>query len=807
MNRSISLARLSLCLALGTISSHAFSQSWSGPSSIEGSSTHGGGEFVPTPDGGNTLLDLVNSCVWETGRTLANSVPQYSVILEQLRAIHPLFAWEMDQELSRLSVCRTENIRPIPLEDRREFTIIRKDRKQLAVRYEQFFVFDETIFETLTPEAQALTIFHEVMHSFVPWQIDARDALLRSIVRGISIISEGHLDADGFEVYLRQAHITRVPTNGNTSREAFSRFVTLQQERMNSGKALNDLSIEDAIKIYSTLVGIQLDQHSITRELFQLASQKTSQHLAELMSRRDVNAVLALVDEGLSVNTPLPAFPVTINNRAFNINSILKLAIIIDRYDIVDTLLQREELDPMDTIPLLFALNQHRVALQVAQHRNWNRENISSFLTQISDLELLQELLPVIVSEEYLRNLDIGTTASLWDSVLSAPSSEHPEAREMVIQYLVDNGLKTWVSIDLINYNGGYTHSHRYSVFGFSAQRQNVPALKVLIPTLPERDLLEGKLLTRRQSEYDHHNMVLLNPLQLIEDSNVLLEVLNLYRSYAPHALDVLLSHDEETILNTSWHPSTLQKLAISLFRHAPSSVDRAPLREMISTLAQEIPNLVLSRVTIDTLLLSGEWSLLQSLLSLKQQTLEESKPLTLTVLGFLLHEDEANEDDVVHFARILQSLNTRSDVSEEEKRLLLRALYNELNEGNYLQHSLSRILWGDNGSYFYRDEQPGLGFLMPMLHSANGFEFFKQSLPLDMMYALEAMYSSLSTENAWSVIVFNETVSTLSHANRRYNDTTSSTNRALLTHFYSRHFDYRCRPIRRGHCKWVEKD
>jgi hypothetical protein len=186
------LIRMLMILCLSIV--HGYAQSGSGVR---------GGALIIDVDNDINLLDLNKDyiCEWKTGSDLLLENPKLNDLINSIAKNHWYFALDFKQELKALNFCFTEHLFPYSLYE--HYTGI-KNPAFLPYTFQIGFRINETVYiskhkyeilgghdfdEKLT--RQAMTISHEVLHSYFPMRVENRALKLRSFNYFISNILRG----------------------------------------------------------------------------------------------------------------------------------------------------------------------------------------------------------------------------------------------------------------------------------------------------------------------------------------------------------------------------------------------------------------------------------------------------------------------------------------------------------------------------------------------------------------------------------------------------------------------------------------
>lgn len=176
----------------------------------------GGGRTIDI-NGRRALMDLVGNktCFWREGGDVAKETPSYAAIIETLREVHWYMASLLESEIKAVDICFTaERLPQIPVEDLLGVTVYRGDGDQTGIRFNDMVFVQEAHFKALklgemqkTPPRSlnqlhqldprhfkfmaGYFLAHEVLHSFIPYNVLRRDNSLWSM---IAMIARNHLE-------------------------------------------------------------------------------------------------------------------------------------------------------------------------------------------------------------------------------------------------------------------------------------------------------------------------------------------------------------------------------------------------------------------------------------------------------------------------------------------------------------------------------------------------------------------------------------------------------------------------------------
>jgi len=147
----------------------------------------GGGEVVEI-NNRPVLRDLVGDaeCTWMRPEQIRSSVQGYDKIIAHLAQSYDLFAGALEQELKSLRFCLSASpLRPLPAEEQRGVAVFEYNALQVAIRVNRDVYLDANIFARLDDWNRSFLLFHEVLHGFIPWDLEQRTLKLRSFVSHI----------------------------------------------------------------------------------------------------------------------------------------------------------------------------------------------------------------------------------------------------------------------------------------------------------------------------------------------------------------------------------------------------------------------------------------------------------------------------------------------------------------------------------------------------------------------------------------------------------------------------------------------
>ena len=137
-----------------------------------GLGSRGGGQAIVDIDNIPHMRDMFEKCEWNSAWDFFVNVPNAVDALEALKRSHWILGDAFEREVKRLNICLTSTLAKISIDDSNSITAFRPKSKrtvQIGVRVNSDIYLDHESFKKLPAEEQILTMFHEVIHSFIPF--------------------------------------------------------------------------------------------------------------------------------------------------------------------------------------------------------------------------------------------------------------------------------------------------------------------------------------------------------------------------------------------------------------------------------------------------------------------------------------------------------------------------------------------------------------------------------------------------------------------------------------------------------------
>ena len=149
-----------------------------------GVGTQGGGQAIVDISGIPHLRDIYDKCQWDNMSyyELVESTPYAIPLLNALKESHWIFGKTMENEMKRLKVCLTGTLKKVNVDDKEGVTAYRAKGKnvQIGIRVNEDVYLDYERFKQMPEIEQALTLFHETMHSFIDYSVEGRNHAVRT---------------------------------------------------------------------------------------------------------------------------------------------------------------------------------------------------------------------------------------------------------------------------------------------------------------------------------------------------------------------------------------------------------------------------------------------------------------------------------------------------------------------------------------------------------------------------------------------------------------------------------------------------
>lgn len=161
----------------------------------EGSSVRGGGHVIEQ-SGNVELLDLVSqaTCEWKSGSMLMNENTKIVEYLGKIEQLDWYLALEFKREIEYLSWCFTGGLSFLSPEDEESFVMqTSQGVLQVGIRYGDSVYLDRQKFTRLSTSSQALLVFHEMAHSYLPMGLEMRKFKLMSTVDSLRRVAFGQI--------------------------------------------------------------------------------------------------------------------------------------------------------------------------------------------------------------------------------------------------------------------------------------------------------------------------------------------------------------------------------------------------------------------------------------------------------------------------------------------------------------------------------------------------------------------------------------------------------------------------------------
>lgn len=159
------------------------------------SGVRGGGHVVEV-NGQLELVDIVTSatCDWFSGKEIKEKSVAIDQILKKIEKLDWYLALELKREIEFLSWCMTGNLYSLPAGDADSFVQqLTKGVQQVAFRYNGNAYIDQSKYSRLNQSSQAYLVFHEMLHSYLPMDLEMRIFKLQSLVSAIRKVDLGQI--------------------------------------------------------------------------------------------------------------------------------------------------------------------------------------------------------------------------------------------------------------------------------------------------------------------------------------------------------------------------------------------------------------------------------------------------------------------------------------------------------------------------------------------------------------------------------------------------------------------------------------
>jgi len=156
--------------------------------------TRGGGEFVYRADI-PILRDLVDpaTCDQAFGRSgddVYAKIPKLAEVMHSVATLDWYFAFELEREVKSLTYCFTADLVRVNTHDRVEDQVTDPDSAgptvQGGIRSGRDVFIDKAKFSQMSDISKAMTIIHEALHSYLPWDTARRNFKLRQFTNAIA---------------------------------------------------------------------------------------------------------------------------------------------------------------------------------------------------------------------------------------------------------------------------------------------------------------------------------------------------------------------------------------------------------------------------------------------------------------------------------------------------------------------------------------------------------------------------------------------------------------------------------------------
>lgn len=161
----------------------------------ENSGVRGGGHVVEV-NGKLELVDIVTSarCDWFSGQEMRNQSQAVNKVLKNIEKLDWYLALELKREIEYISWCMTGNLYSVPAGDADSFVQqLTKGVQQAAFRYNGNAYIDQSKYSRLSNNSQAYLVFHEMLHSYLPMNLEMRIFKLQSLVSTIQKVDLGQI--------------------------------------------------------------------------------------------------------------------------------------------------------------------------------------------------------------------------------------------------------------------------------------------------------------------------------------------------------------------------------------------------------------------------------------------------------------------------------------------------------------------------------------------------------------------------------------------------------------------------------------
>ena len=162
---------------------------------VEGSGTRGGTGHTTYVNGTPYLLDLVTRavCDWQSADEILERQPYLEKALKEISKLDWYFAMDLRDELNSLDFCFTGPLyRVDPALDRNSPIQGPSERlRQMGLRIGKTVYIDQELYENKDSRNQAMSIIHEVTHSYLSMGLSDRGLKHRSLVRILDQVASG----------------------------------------------------------------------------------------------------------------------------------------------------------------------------------------------------------------------------------------------------------------------------------------------------------------------------------------------------------------------------------------------------------------------------------------------------------------------------------------------------------------------------------------------------------------------------------------------------------------------------------------
>jgi hypothetical protein len=214
--KSLNFIKSSLPLAISVVSLTIAPNAFSGEEGGHGS--RGGGQARIDISGVPHLRDIHDKCEWQPAWDYFSKNSETLAMLQSLKTTHWIFGDAMEREMKRLSLCTTGQLKKVNVDDIEGFTTYRSKRSdvQVGIRVNDDVYLDEVLLKKMPKVEQALTYFHETMHSFVSYDTpEERNGWVRSASFAIMANHQQAFNSAKWAITIRKNRVSIPETTKN----------------------------------------------------------------------------------------------------------------------------------------------------------------------------------------------------------------------------------------------------------------------------------------------------------------------------------------------------------------------------------------------------------------------------------------------------------------------------------------------------------------------------------------------------------------------------------------------------------------